>query len=712
MNHWQPLQISADEADELRGQINADSPLGAALRAQITTLENMLVQPLTIPGHGEAGGPEHTQHKQNYLGINLAGRLALITGEPRYGDYALALLTGYADIYPSLGSATSKDSNAPGRLFHQTLNENMFWLYAVEGYHCVMPLLNAAQREHIETNLFQVMADDALNRHTRDFDIVHNHGIWSVAAAAISGYVLDDTSLVEKALYGLKGDSESGGFFAQLSQLFSPDGYYIEGPYYHRFALRPLLLLAEAIERRQPDLQIYQFREQIIRKTCEALMQTAFPDGVWPALNDSSKTINIRDDGAVIAASVCYSRYGHNPQWIAVAQQQQTVWVSAAALKLSAALKKAPATPVDWGSAELRDGPQGTHGGIGILRSDAENQDMALMWYGQHGSIPRLHSALNHGHFDGLHLSLFSGGREFLRDYGFGRWVNVEPKFGGRYIPENNSYCKQTVAHNTVVVDGQSQNGGNSLEAETRWGEPHFFVTGNPACQGMSARLNDYYPGVNQQRTVLMLSLPELSSPLIVDVFRLTSHEPHQYDYCLHHLGQFVRTDAVLDAASQLTPLGTGNGYQHLWDCARADIAAGDSALFSWLDGDSYRTLVSAFPDGGELIVARTGASDPNFNLRNEPALLLRTRGANAIFASVFETHGYFDEASETSLDARGKVERVSVVSHDDVQTELNIYFAANRTLNVRISNRTAPAAEDAFSVAWQSVSPLNIPES
>lgn len=96
----------------------------------------------------------------------------------------------------------------------------MFWLYAVEGYHCVMPSLSAAQREHIETNLFQVMADDALNRHNRDFDIVHNHGIWSVAAAAISGYVLDDASLVEKALYGLKGDSESGGFFAQLSQLF------------------------------------------------------------------------------------------------------------------------------------------------------------------------------------------------------------------------------------------------------------------------------------------------------------------------------------------------------------------------------------------------------------------------------------------------------------------------------------------------------------
>ena len=712
MNDWQPLLISVSEAEKLREQINADSPLGAALRAHIVTLEQMLAQPLNIPGHGEAGGPEHTQHKQNYLGINLAGRLYLITGEPRYLDYALALLNGYAAIYPSLGSAISKDSNSPGRLFHQTLNENMYWLYAVEGYHCLIPALSEAQRENIETNLFQVMADDALKLHTKDFDIVHNHGIWSVAAAAISGYVLGDSVLVEKALYGLQGDSESGGFFAQLSQLFSPDGYYIEGPYYHRFALRPLLLLSEAIERRQPELEIYTFREQIIRKTCEALMQTAFPDGTWPALNDSSKTINIRDDGAVIAASVCYSRYGHNPQWIAVAQQQHTVWVSAAALELSAALQQSPARPVTWGSVQLRDGPEGTQGGIGILRSNTENQDMALMWYGQHGSIPRLHSALNHGHFDGLHLSLFSRGREFLRDYGFGRWVNVEPKFGGRYIPENNSYCKQTVAHNTVVVDGQSQNHGDSLEAEKRWGEPHFFVTDNPEQQGMSARLKNYTPGVDQQRTVLMLSLPELSSPLMVDVFRLTSAQPHRYDYCLHHLGQFVRTDAALEVPGELKPLGKDHGYQHLWDGGRAEIAAGDSALFSWLDGDSYRTLVSAFPEGGQLIVARTGANDPHFNLRCEPALLLRTHGTNAIFASVFETHGFFDEASETSVDAHGKAERIIVVSHDDEQTELNIFFANNRTLNVCISNRAAPAAEDAFSVAWQSVSPLNIPES
>src|SRR5471032_2011867 len=699
MSHWQPLLISVSEAEKLRGQREEDSLLGAALRGQIISLERFMAQPQRIPGHGEAGGPEHTQHKQNYLYINLAGRLFLITGEMRYRDFALALLTGYADIFPSLGSATSKDSNAPGRLFHQTLNENMFWLYAVEGYHCLIPSLSQEQCSHIADNLFRVMADDALNRHSKDFDIVHNHGIWSVAAAAMSGYVLGDLSLVEKALYGMKGDSESGGFFAQLSQLFSPDGYYIEGPYYHRFALRPLLLLSEAIERRQPELQIYQFRDQIIRKTCEALMQTAFPDGTWPALNDSSKTINIRDDGAVIAASVCYHRYLHNPQWIAVAQQQQTVWVSPAALELSAALQSAPAQNVNWGSVELRDGPEGAQGGLGILRS--ANQDMALMWYGQHGSIPRLHSALNHRHFDGLHLSLFNRGREFLRDYGFGRWVNVEPKFGGRYIPENNSYCKQTVAHNTLVLDEQSQNLGQSSEAEKRWGERHFFVTDNATGQGMSARLTDYYPGVAMQRTVLMLDLPEFEQPLLVDVFRVTSELTHQYDYCLHHLGQMVRSDAGLRVADTLKPLGTGHGYQHLWDCARADVPAGESALFGWLDGHSYTTLVSAMPAGGELIVARSGASDPHFNLRNEPALLLRQHGADALFASVIESHGFFDEATETSRDARGKVARVEVLSDSAAITELRIHCTDSRILRVVINNLDAPEAGTEFSATW-----------
>ena len=34
-------------------------------------------------------------------------------------------------------------------------------------------------------------------------------------------------------------------------------------------------------------------------------------------------------------------------------------------------------------------------------------------------------------------------------------------KFGGRYLPENKSYALQTIAHNTVTVDGRSNYGGD-----------------------------------------------------------------------------------------------------------------------------------------------------------------------------------------------------------------------------------------------------------
>lgn len=37
-----------------------------------------------------------------------------------------------------------------------------------------------------------------------DFDIVHNHGLWAVAAVGICGYAINDQESVDKALYGLK----------------------------------------------------------------------------------------------------------------------------------------------------------------------------------------------------------------------------------------------------------------------------------------------------------------------------------------------------------------------------------------------------------------------------------------------------------------------------------------------------------------------------
>lgn len=677
--------LSHHDIADLKTHLHRDTLPGRTLRQQQQQLATWLQQPLWIPSHGEGGGPEHAQHKLNYQMMDLAGLHWLLSGDERYRDRVLTLLSGYADIYPTLGSAASRDSNPPGRLFHQTLNEDMFLLYASSAWACVKGSASPQMRTHIESNLLCLMVQEALTVHSDTFDIVHNHGIWSVAAIAICGYITDHPEWVEIALHGQLRDDVSGGFYAQLDQLFSIDGYYIEGLYYQRFALRPLLLLACTIDRFQPTLNIWEYKDRLIHRACLALFDMAFPDGSLPALNDASKTMNLRDEGALLAVSLCRQHYGASAQLSALAQYQQQCWLCRGALELSDDVNH---TSPPRRSQLIRDGVTGERGAGGILRVQpvGEDESMALLWWGGHGNIAGMHSALNHGHFDGLHLSYFTQGIEILQDYGFARWVNVEPKFGGRYVPENHSYAKQTVAHNTVVVDEGCQNGGDKERATERYGTTHFF-RGDAPHQAMSAILEDYWPGVLQQRTVLLLQLTQCEHPLLVDLFSLHSEHHHQYDYCLHTLGQIIHSSLPLDAPAARSPLGAAHGYQHLWRCASSQIAAFESLQLSWLQHNHFYTLTSMLPQSGELIIARTGASDPKFNLREEPAWLLRTQAQSTIFANVLECHGEFDESREISRQARGNVHSILIEQHSPEQTILLIHFHQGEPCRVVIDN-------------------------
>ncbi|WP_153448879.1 heparinase II/III domain-containing protein [Vibrio algicola] len=701
--NYQPLLLSFEEAAELGKELGKDSLLGKALARDIAQTDAYMANVgIEVPGHGEGGGYEHNRHKQNYINMDLAGRLFLITGEQKYRDYIVELLTAYATVYPTLESNVSLDSNPPGKFFHQTLNENMWMLYSSCAYSCVYHTLEEAQKRQIEDDLFKQMIHMFVVTYGHDFDIVHNHGLWAVAAVGICGYAINDQASVDKALYGLKMDKVSGGFLAQLDQLFSPDGYYMEGPYYHRFSLRPIYLFAESIERRQPELGIYEFNDSVIKTTSYAVFKTAFPDGTLPALNDSSKTISINDEGVIMATSVCYHRYEQTETLLGMANHQQDVWVHTAGLTLSNAVEAADEIkPFNWGSLFVTDGPKGEKGGVSILRHrDSKDDDtMALIWFGQHGSDHQYHSALDHGHYDGLHLSVFNRGHEVLHDYGYGRWVNVEPKFGGRYIPENKTYCKQTVAHNTVVVDQKTQNKFNTALAETKFGQKHFFDAENSNMQAMSGTISQYYDGIDMQRSVILAELEEFEKPLVIDVYRILADAPHQYDLPYHYKGQVIRTDFDYQVESTLKPLGADNGYQHLWNLGSAKVSG--STLITWLHDSSYYSLVSSAPAAdlgneskgeSEFIFARTGATDPDFNLRSEPALILRQNAQNHVFASVLETHGYFNESIEASIDARGLVKAVTVIGHNATGTVIEIALTSGKNYVFGISNRPASA--------------------
>ena len=321
---------------------------------------------------------------------------------------------------------------------------------------------------------------------------------------------------------------------------------------------------------------------------------------------------------------------------------------------------------MNWGSLTLSDGPKGDKGGLGILRKNVDEKDvhMALLWYGQHGSDHTLHSALDHGHFDGLHLGWFNRDQEVLRDYGYGRWVNVEPKFGGRYIPENKSYCKQTIAHNTVTVDQQSQNAGDTARAEKHWGQLEQFQIDAEFGQVMSASAKDYFDGVDMRRTVILLNR-DGKSPLMIDLFELDSSIKHQYDLAVHYDGQITHTNFEYQTFSTLQTLGDSNGYQHLWEVGSATSFEKSTAMVSWLMGDSYYSVTTALTDHSEMVFCRLGANDPDFNLRNEPALIIRDHASQHLFVTVYEQHGYFNESLELSEDARGTIQTVEKIYHN-----------------------------------------------
>ena len=311
------------------------------------------------------------------------------------------------------------------------------------------------------------------------------------------------------------------------------------------------------------------------------------------------------------------------------------------------------------------------------MQNDQGDISQLVMNYGQHG--------MGHGHFDTLGMTYFNNNQEVLRDYGFGRWVNVEPKFGGRYLDENKSYSRQTIAHNLVSVDTSCQNNFDVDTADNKHGIPHFFI-GNGKMQAMSAYADDFYPGVDQQRSLVLVEHERLAKPLLIDLFRLISEEVHQYDYSLQYQGQIIRTNVEHKQHSTLMPMGDDFGYQHLWNESEGQAVEGTS-LVSWLQDSSYYTWLTASCVDDTVFFARTGANDPSFNLRSETSLILRRQAKNSLFANVIETHGYFNESIEASLDARGKVHSINIVGFNDDATVVEI-IADEFTLTVMINNK------------------------
>lgn len=113
-------------------------------------------------------------------------------------------------------------------MFWQVLNDSVWLVNAIQGYDAIRDALSPQDRQTIESQVFRPMAE-FLASEPKNYDQIHNHATWAVAATGMTGYVLRDRELVEKSLRGSRKDDQFG-FLRQIDLLFSPDGITRKAP--------------------------------------------------------------------------------------------------------------------------------------------------------------------------------------------------------------------------------------------------------------------------------------------------------------------------------------------------------------------------------------------------------------------------------------------------------------------------------------------------
>ncbi|MDB5207660.1 MAG: alginate lyase family protein [Flavisolibacter sp.] len=646
-----------------------------------------------------AGGYTHDRHKANYTLMFNSGLLYNLTGDVRYATLVKTILLKYATLNPTLKNHPQATSSSPGRIFWQALNDANWLVYTGMAYDLVYNSFTPAERKTIEDGAFKPEVDFMTKDLKPWFNLIHNHGVWACAGVGIVGIATGNKEYVDMALYGTEKTGKAG-FIAQLDGLFSPDGYYTEGPYYVRYAILPYYIFANALNNARPELKIFGHRNSILKKALEAGLQQTNINGAFLPVNDALKEKDFTSNELVTAIDIAWDAYGKDAGLLTVAAKQDRVLLNRGGASIAAELasSKNIKTVYPYKTVEYVDGAKGDEGGISFLRMGKDADLTTLTFkYASHG--------LSHGHYDQLGFFMFDKGAEVFQDYGSVRFIGVEQKYGGRYLPENKTYAAQTIAHSTIVADEKSHYDGKEAVAEKNHAEKAFSSVSNPAVQVVSAIERNAYPDIDLHRTLYLLGLPA-GKRIIVDLFHAISSNQHQYDLPFQYNGQLINTSFKYKGATAAQrPLGTKNGYQFLWREAEATVRD-TIAQFTFLNGRTYYTVSSLIQDSAQVFFTRTGANDPDFNLRREPSYIIRKNGAAQTFASVIEIHGKFDPIGEFSTASYPLVKAIELKYNDENFTVAEVKMGKD-ILRIAQCNKDFSAATkhtvkvDGSSMTW-----------
>ena len=519
------------------------------------------------------------------------------------------ILRGYAERYsqyggsrPRIGRTRAGRAIGGGKATFQSLDEAVWLIPLVRAYDLLRNSLDADARQQVESGLLRPAADHLMSER---FLEIHNIECWHNAAIAAVGLSLDEQAWQEEALEG------DFGFWRQLRDGVDDDGLWWEGSSsYHFYALAALVALAQMWECADDSLPDAEPRMQRMFAVAVELMQ---PDGKLPATNDcwfSTSLLGEVCHGVPAAADlyeVAYAWFGDRRfAWIlrqnyaAPARRRDSI----EALLYGVDLPATDPAP-DLAACCL------PAAGLTLLRSCAPPSDQTslLLKYGPHGG--------GHGHPDKLSLFFYLNGHATSPDLG-------TPGYG---IPLNDSWFRQTLSHNTVIVDGRSQppaqgfpatgsgTMADSADAWVRWRE-------------------EPYADISMRRTVLHCD----AGGYFVDFFTVEAHRDHRLDWICRVNGKlvddpgFTPTDPVVM---------DGDGFEHVDGASflAAESGAGSCPRLDWRLSQGHMSLFLPFERDTTLVHGRV----PDHPASESGDILLRRRMTReTTFVALF--HGWHSE--------------------------------------------------------------------
>jgi len=470
-----------------------------------------------------------------YAAITNLSQSYLLTGDERYAHKAAIMLYRLAEIYPSMDHAKQSRyglmSAAAGRVYNGKI-VNSIWetglsRQLVIAYDMIWDSIDSDSelqklygkngteiRSFIEANLLEDIMEAYFERKiSGNFGMHQNTLLHTVIVRQNVDREKYLRMLVDEPN---KSGAHSGIRYALYNSVFR-DGLPLESPHYNALWINSISIIAELLNKGGVSL----YEEPRLRMLYDAQIRNVAVKKFTPAIGDSGSPL-----GEIIGKGnsykIAYDAY-KEPRYLSWSSlgsaQGADTFSDFNSLFISPSVRK----PSTFAINTTQQSRLFAGYGLGILNNKADNSGLALT-YGYHGS---------HYHWDFLNFELYANGQKMMPDLGYPDQMND-------YVPGIYSWSKNTISHNTVVVDAKKQ-------TQNKPGVLHNFVNA-PFVRIVDASSQAYAEATVYRRNLIMVDVDENNS-YTMDFFRVTGGKQH--DYSLHGPPGKVKTHHGIWSAKQ-----------------------------------------------------------------------------------------------------------------------------------------------------------------